>query len=76
MLVSIINVIKKEIGMKEYLKKRLEIICDFCNTKTAITNNYIKTLTIQIYPISTHKIIIKGITFLYLTILKKIYISN
>ena len=31
-----INVIKKEIDMEESLKKRLEIICDFCNTTTII----------------------------------------
>ncbi len=31
-----INVIKKEIDMEESLKKRLEIICDFCNTTPTI----------------------------------------
>ena len=41
-LVSVINVIKKEIYMKESLKKRLEIICDFYNIKrTIINSNYV-----------------------------------
>ena len=38
-----INVIKKEIDMEESLKKRLEIICDFCNTTTIINGIIRKT---------------------------------
>ncbi len=30
-LMFMINVIKQEIDMEEFLRKRLEIICDFCN---------------------------------------------
>ena len=33
-----INIIKKEIDVKESLRKRLEIICDFCNTTPTIIN--------------------------------------
>lgn len=33
-----INIIKKEIDVEESLKKRLEIICDFCNTTPTIIN--------------------------------------
>lgn len=32
MLVSMVNIIKQEIDMEESLKRRLDIICDFCNT--------------------------------------------
>ena len=34
-----INVIKIEIDMDESLKKRLKIICDFCNTTPTIIND-------------------------------------
>lgn len=39
-----INVIKKEIDMGESLKKRLEIICDFCNTTPTIINDSIRKI--------------------------------
>ena len=39
-----INVIKKEIDMEESLKKRLEIICDFCNTTPTIINDSIRKI--------------------------------
>ena len=37
-----INVIKKEIDVEESLRKRLEIICDFCNTTPTIINGSIR----------------------------------
>ena len=37
-----INIIKKEIDVEESLKKRLEIICDFCNTTPTIINGSIR----------------------------------
>ena len=33
-----INIIKKEIDVEESLRKKLEIICDFCNTTPTIIN--------------------------------------
>jgi len=39
-----INVIKKEIDMEESLKKRLEIICNFCNTTPIIINDSIRKI--------------------------------
>ncbi len=39
-----IKVIKKEIDMEESLKKRLEIICDFCNTTPIIINGSIRKI--------------------------------
>ena len=41
---SIINIIKKEIDVEESLRKRLEIICDFCNTTTTIINDSIRKI--------------------------------
>ena len=37
-----VNVIKKEIDVEESLRKRLEIICDFCNTTSTIINGSIR----------------------------------
>lgn len=34
-----IKVVKKEIDMEEHLRKRLEIICDFCNTTPTTINS-------------------------------------
>ncbi len=39
-----INVIKQEIDMEESLKKRLEIICDFCNTTPTFINGSIRRI--------------------------------
>ena len=39
-----INIIKKEIDVEESLRKRLEIICDFCNTNPTIVNGNIRKL--------------------------------
>lgn len=39
-----INIIKQEIDMEEALKKRLEIICDFCNTTTTFINASIRSI--------------------------------
>ncbi len=42
-----INVIKKEIDMEESLKKRLEIICYFCNMTPTIINGSIRKIEIS-----------------------------
>ena len=39
---SMVNIIKQEIDMEESLKKRLDIICDFCNTTPKIINGSIR----------------------------------
>ena len=36
-----INIIKQELEIDETLKRRLEIICDFCNTTPEIINGSI-----------------------------------
>lgn len=36
-----INIINKEINVEELLRKRLEIICNFCNTTPTIINGSI-----------------------------------
>ena len=37
-----INIIKQEIEIDDTLKRRLEIICDFCNTTPEIINGSIR----------------------------------
>ena len=72
-----INVIKKEIDMEESLKKRLEIICDFCNTTPTIINGSIRKIDkTNLYYIEPHRIIINNVMFLAFNYSNEIYISN
>ena len=72
-----INVIKKEIDMKESLKKRLEIICDFCNTTPTIINGSIRKIDkTNLNYIEPHRIIINNVMFLAFNYSNEIYINN
>ena len=39
-----VNIIKQEIDIEEELKKKIEFICSFCNTKSEIKKGSIRTL--------------------------------
>ena len=57
-----INIIKKEIDVEESLRKRLEIICDFCSTTPTIINGSIRKVDkTNLSYIESHKIIINNI---------------
>ena len=72
-----INVIKQEIDMEESLRKRLEIICDFCNTTPTIINGSIRKVDkTNLSYIEPHKIIIKNNVFLAFNYSNEIYIKN
>ena len=72
-----INVIKKEIDMEESLKKRLEIICDFCNTTPTIINGSIRKIDkTNLNYIEPHRIIINNVIFLAFNYSSEIYINN
>ncbi len=72
-----IKVIKKEIDMEESLKKRLEIICDFCNTTPTIINGSIcKIDKTNLNYIEPHRIIINNVMFLAFNYSNEIYINN
>ena len=43
-MVFMINIIKQEIPIDESLKKKLEFICDFCNTTPTFINGSIRNL--------------------------------
>lgn len=39
-----INIVYKELEIEEELKKRIEITCDFCNTKPIFINGRIRNI--------------------------------
>lgn len=60
-----INIIKKEIDVEESLWKRLEIICDFCNTTPTIINDSIRKVDkTNFFYIEPYKTIINYNVFL------------
>ncbi len=72
-----IKVIKKEIDMEESLKKRLEIICDFCNTTPTIINGSIRKIDkTNLNYVEPHRIIINNVMFLAFNYSNEIYINN
>ncbi len=72
-----INVKKIEIDMEESLRKRLEIICDFCNTTPTIVNGSIRKIDkTNLSYIEPHRIIIKDNLFLAFNYSNEIYINN
>ena len=72
-----VNIIKQEIEMEESLKRRLDIICDFCNTTPKIINGSIRKVDkTNLTYIEPHRIIIKNITFLAFNYSTDIYIKN
>ena len=72
-----VNIIKQEINMEESLKRRLDIICDFCNTTPKVINGSIRKVDkTNLTYIEPHRIIIKNITFLAFNYSTDIYIKN
>ena len=72
-----INIIKKEIDVEESLRKRLEFICEFCNTTSTIINGSIRKVDkTNLSYIEPHKIIINNIVFLAFNYSNEIYINN
>ena len=60
-----VNIIKQEIDIEEALRKKLEFVCSFCNTKCEIQKGSIRTIErTNLAYVEPHRIIIKGITFL------------
>ena len=72
-----VNIIKEELSLEEALKKKIEFICDFCNTKPKIINGNIRNIEhTNLSYIEPHRVIIKGITFLAFNYSKILYINN
>ena len=72
-----INITTKELEIESELKKKIEFICDFCNTKPTFINGNIRNITrSNLSYIEPHRIIIKGIIFLAFNYSNEIYINN
>ena len=72
-----IKIIKEEIEIDESLVSRLNVICDFCNTTFSIENGSIRHIEhTNLTYIEPHRIIIKGINFLFFNYSNEIYIEN
>ena len=72
-----INIITKPLEFEDDLKRKIEFICDFCNTKPKIINGNIRNIEhSNLSYIEPHRVIIKGITFLAFNYSKTLYIGN
>ena len=72
-----INIISKPLEFEEVLKKKIEFIWDFCNTKPKIINGNIRNIEhSNLSYVEQHRVIIKGITFLAFNYSKTLYIGN
>lgn len=68
-----INIITKELPIDDEIKKKIEIICSFCNTTPTFINESIRKIDkTYLQYLEPHRIIIKCITFQMF----KIYIGN
>ena len=73
---EMIKITEQEIIIDESLKK-LEFICDFCNTTPTIINGSIRKIdNTNLSYIEPHRVIINNITFLAFNYSNDIYIKN
>ncbi len=72
-----IKIVTKELEFDNDLKKKIEFVCDFCNTIPTIINGNIRNIEhTNLSYIEPHRIIIKGITFLAFNYSKTLYVGN
>ena len=72
-----INIIKQEIPIDESLKKKLEFICDFCNTTPTFINESIgKIDKSNLVYVESYKVIINNIMFFVFNYFNEIFIDN
>ena len=72
-----IKILEQEINIDEALKKKLEFICDFCNTIPKFINGSIRKIDkTNLSYIEPHRVIINNITFLAFNYSNEIYINN
>ena len=72
-----INIVSKKLEIDMELKKKIEFICDFCNTTPTFINGNIRNVErSNLSYTEPHRIIIKGITFLAFNYSKTLYINN
>lgn len=72
-----INIIKQEIHIDESLKKKLEFICNSCNTIPAFVNRSIRKIDkSNLAYMESRKVIINNITFRVFNHSNDVYIKN
>ena len=77
MVKLMIKIIEQEISFDDTLKKKLEFICDFCNTTPKFINGSIRKIDkTNLSYIEPHRIIINDITFLAFNYSNEIFIEN
>ena len=65
------------IDFDEELKKKIEFICDFCNTTPTIINGSIRKIDkTNLNYIEPHRIIVNNVMFLAFNYSNEIYINN
>ena len=72
-----IKIVTKELEFDKELKKKIEFVCDFCNTTPTFINGNIRNIDrTNLSYIEPHRIIIKNITFLAFNYSNEIFIEN
>ena len=72
-----VNIIKEKLDIEDSLKRKLEFICDFTNTKLTIINGSIRRIDkTNLTYIEPHRIIINDTTFLAFNYSNEIFIEN
>ena len=72
-----INIVSKPLEFEIELKKKIEFICDFCNTKPKIINGNIRNIEhTNLSYIEPHRIIINNTIFLAFNYSNEIFIEN
>ncbi len=72
-----VNITKEKLEIDNELKKKIEFICNFCNTTPTIINGNIRKINkTNLNYIEPHRIIIKGITFLAFNYSNEIFVEN
>ena len=72
-----INIIKQEIPIDESLKKKLEFICDFCNTTPTFINGSIRKIDkSNLAYVEPHKAVLDNFMILFFNYLEQVYVNN
>ena len=72
-----VHITTKEIEIEQELRKKIEFICDFCNTTPEFKNGSIKNVDLtNISYIEPHRVIIKGITLLAFNYSSELYVES
>ena len=72
-----VKIIREELLFEESLKKKIEFICDFCNTTPKFINGSIRKIDkTNLTYVEPHRIIINNITFLAFNYSNEIFIEN